>query len=41
MPLPETIPTFVHYITEICALGIAYVQLVRCVPSSSAASARR
>jgi 2,4-dienoyl-CoA reductase-like NADH-dependent reductase (Old Yellow Enzyme family) len=32
MPLPETIPTFVHYITQISALGIAYVQLVRYVP---------
>jgi 2,4-dienoyl-CoA reductase-like NADH-dependent reductase (Old Yellow Enzyme family) len=32
MPLPETISTFVHYITQICALGVAYVQLVRYIP---------
>jgi 2,4-dienoyl-CoA reductase-like NADH-dependent reductase (Old Yellow Enzyme family) len=33
MPLNETIPTFVHYITEISRMKIAYVQLVRYVPA--------
>lgn len=29
MPLPDTIHTFTHYITQICAMKLAYVQLVR------------
>lgn len=33
MPLPETIPTFTYYITQIAAMKLAYVQLVRFVPS--------
>jgi len=32
MPLQETVDTFTYYITEICRLGIAYVQLVRYLP---------
>ena len=29
MPLPDTIHTFTHYITQICTLKLAYVQFVR------------
>ncbi|EKM59736.1 uncharacterized protein PHACADRAFT_170334 [Phanerochaete carnosa HHB-10118-sp] len=29
MSLPDTIHTFIHYITQICAMKLAYVQLVR------------
>ncbi|EKM51954.1 uncharacterized protein PHACADRAFT_165282 [Phanerochaete carnosa HHB-10118-sp] len=32
MPLPDTIQTFTHYLTQISAMKIAHVQLVRYVP---------
>ena len=32
MPLPDTIATFSYYISQICAMKPAYVQLVRYVP---------
>ena len=28
MPLPDTLETFTYYITELCAMNIAYIQLV-------------
>lgn len=32
MPLPDTMQTFIHYLTQISSMKIAYVQLVRYVP---------